>query len=343
MATDQKIRELMSVATADHDSEWLKQGLQAAIKLELATLPPYLSALWSIKSAGAPAARSIRQIVREEMLHMGIMCNLLTAVGGTPALNTPNSIPIYPGELPGGVHPGLTVALQGFSPAAVNLFMEIEMPVNGPIAFELAGAETFPTIGAFLTALLDAFETLQLPLSSERQMESFVGGSELKKLLALQDVREAIQLVKQQGEGREGDPASPEDTGPEDLAHYYRFAEIHHGRGLRKNPDTGVWKFDGDPIPFPETWPMAVVPLGGYQQADAPDPQIWQSIQSFDQEFTSMLNQLQAAWQDGEPEELDNAVDTMRTLKEPAASLMQKPLPNGGGSYGPCFRLSSTT
>ena len=78
MAQDMKIRELMDVPATQHDLDWLKKSLQAAIKLEFATLPPYLCAEWSVKSGLDPIRRSIHVIVQEEMVHLGLMSNMLT-------------------------------------------------------------------------------------------------------------------------------------------------------------------------------------------------------------------------------------------------------------------------
>ncbi|MBE9211043.1 hypothetical protein IQ244_32075 [Nostoc sp. LEGE 06077] len=83
--------------------DWLKSSLNAAIELELATLPPYLCAWWSIKDLGASAAGLIRSILMEEMLHMGLVANMLTTIGGTPRIST--VLPSYPSPLPGGVIP----------------------------------------------------------------------------------------------------------------------------------------------------------------------------------------------------------------------------------------------
>jgi hypothetical protein len=85
------ILEMMAVASAERDIEWLKKSLQAAVELELSTLPPYLCAMWSIKdtSAGSPGAfayKLIDSVVRQEMTHMGFVCNMLVGIGGTPAI-----------------------------------------------------------------------------------------------------------------------------------------------------------------------------------------------------------------------------------------------------------------
>ena len=90
------VAQLMRVPAFGHDKEWVHEAVQIAIKLEFATIPPYLTALWSIKDSAAPAARSILEIVLEEMLHMATMCNVLTAIGGTPRLSAPGGVPLYP-------------------------------------------------------------------------------------------------------------------------------------------------------------------------------------------------------------------------------------------------------
>lgn len=330
MPYSRKIVELMAVPSDGHDLQWLKESLQAAVELEFATIPPYLSAFWSVKNRFDPVARSIRTVVMEEMLHMGLACNLLTALGGTPSLNTPESVPLYPGPLPGGVNPELRVSLQGLSQSAAKLFMDIEFPEDGPVAF--AAVQTFPTIGAFYTAVLDAFQNLQPVLSEGHQLAGPLG---LEKITSLEQVRQTIDLIRRQGEGSKD---SPEDTGVDDLAHYYRFGEIHHGRKLRKDPVTGKWGFDGDPMPFPDVWPMAEVPLGGHQDADVTE-QVRVLLRQFDRIYTDMLNQLQDVWENGNSGSFDDAESSMRSLRTPAVALMQIPIPSGSGNYGPCFRL----
>jgi hypothetical protein len=325
---DMKIVELMSVPAAGHDLDWLKESLQAAIKLEFATLPPYLAAYWSVKDRLNPVARSIRDIFREEMLHYGIACNLLSGIGGQPILNTPEAVPIYPGPLPGGVSQELEIALQGLSKDAAALFMKIEFPEDGPIAF----AADFHTIGEFYTAIQTAFDNLQPPFTLEKQIEGPLG---LSKIHSLDEARQAIQLIKRQGEGSK---ASPEDTGPLDLAHYYRFGEIFHEQRLKKDSTTGEWHFNGDALRFPDVWPMGEVPPGGYRKDQVTD-QVWQLLEQFDEGFTNMLDQLQNAWQTGDDNPLSEAVGSMLSLRAPAVALMGIPRSTGAGSYGPCFRL----
>src|SRR5207244_9180553 len=222
-----KIFELMRIPKANHDVAWLKDSLQAAIELELSTIPPYLCALWSIKDPTGPVHDLIQSVVFEEMLHLGLTCNLLTTVGGTPEINSPLTVPKYPGLLPGGVRPNLIVPLSGLTRQTVKeVFMEIEYPQGGPIAFDLS--TTFATIGDFYDAVLDAVTQCSGAITGGRQLTA--QNTLLGTLLRIQnvaDAQKAIEEIKEQGEGTSQSPTAVDFGG--DFAHYYRFAEIYYG------------------------------------------------------------------------------------------------------------------
>ena len=79
------IQQLMSVPKAGRRRNWLKGALQHAIQLEFSTIPPYLCAMWSIQSEGDAVSGIIESVVMQEMLHMGLACNMLVGIGGQPA------------------------------------------------------------------------------------------------------------------------------------------------------------------------------------------------------------------------------------------------------------------
>ena len=110
--------------------------LQGAIELEHSTIPPYLTALYSIKKgANREAAAIIRSVVIEEMLHMTIAANTLNAIGGAPEINTSDFIPGYPGTLPMNIHAGFKVGLAPLSRDLIStVFMVIEEPED-PLHF----------------------------------------------------------------------------------------------------------------------------------------------------------------------------------------------------------------
>jgi hypothetical protein len=320
------IVQLLGVPEGLRDLAWLKRSLQNAIELELSTIPPYLCGLWSLVTQSGPVYDLIYSIVKEEMLHMGLACNMLTTIGGTPQINTKAAVPQYPGNLPGGVRPQLTVALSGLTKDVIlNTFMEIEYPEGGPVTFALG--RTYPTIGAFYDAIANAF--LKLPTSAftgARQITSYklsVAGA-VYPIKSQADAQKAILEIKEQGEGTSKTPEAPDFEN--ELAHYYKFAEIYHGRAFVQT--NGHWDYTGDPIPFPPVYPMAVVPAGGYPQS-----------QAFDVLFTGLLGNLQNAWANGDQTQMDAAVNAMYTLADPARALMATPLPSGNGNYGPDFRL----
>src|SRR6185295_2319520 len=84
---------------------WLRRALRAAAHLEFFTIPPYLTAMWSVCDQTQEIIDLFRVIVRQEMAHMGMVCNLLTTLGWNPRINVPRFIPHYPSLLPGNVNP----------------------------------------------------------------------------------------------------------------------------------------------------------------------------------------------------------------------------------------------
>jgi Ferritin-like len=322
-----KIIELMQVPSEQQDLNWLQQSLQAAIELESSTMPPYLCGMWSIKDQSGPTYDLIQSVVFQEMLHMGLACNMLTAIGGTPRINT--SVPTYPGPLPGGVRPELTVYLAGLSKEyLLNVYMQIEYPEAGPVV--LALGQTFPTIGAFYDAILDAFRQLSPNIAGGNQLKSSIGGNRLFVIQTIGDVERAISEIKEQGEGTSQSPLA-EDFGGE-LAHYYKFAEIWHGKTLIWRD--GRWQYAGDPIPFPDVYQMAPIPTGGYV---SPSSQVQKALQDFDQQYTTLLDNLQSAWDNHSQGDLGLAIGAMFELGSRATAIMQFQLSDGSGVYGPDF------
>lgn len=78
------------------------------------------------------------------------------------------------------------------------------------------------------------------------------------ELWLLAAVEKAIGMINLQGEGSNKSPV--EAAG--DLAHYYQFGEIHHGKRFVKDAD-GNWGYTGDDVPLPAVYNMADIPAGG--------------------------------------------------------------------------------
>jgi hypothetical protein len=327
------ISRLLSVPLGKRTARWLRRSLQVAIKLELATIPPYLCAFWSIKKPDhyQYLSRSIRRILGEEMKHLGLACNLMTAFGGTPTIRSRSVAPRYPGRLPGGVHPGLIVSLQRLSKDLIGtVFMQLEFP--SPDAVTTYGERQYPTIGSFYGAIRDVIANPAIPFVGGPQLED--SGIELTAVLDRCEALKAIDTVRGEGEGAHGSPFSSGDL----PAHYYRFAEMFWERRITRCGAAG-WGFCGAAVPFPvesDVYEMAVVPRGGY-------PGVPRAV-AFSRKYSRILERLQTAWKTGSSSVLGDAVDIMTDDRPTGFAglgrcLMRTPRPDGMGNYGPDFRL----
>jgi hypothetical protein len=121
-------------------TEDLLDHLEMAISIELATVPPYLFATYSIEDLDSQAALLLRSIVVEEMLHAALATNLLLATGGDARLRLDpihDSVPRQPaasrsptqhrprtmfGRLDtAGLHADRTTGSQGYSGPARSI------------------------------------------------------------------------------------------------------------------------------------------------------------------------------------------------------------------------------
>lgn len=320
----------------------LKKTLQQAVLLEFATLPPYLCALWSIKDNLDPVAKSIRHVVQEEMLHMALACNMLASLGGTPHIYDTTSGGLhYPCALPGGVHPELHIGLAGLNDATLDDFMEIELPED-PMdigtydskykhAHDHEGTHA-STIGALYDAIAHEFDSLQPEMTPDHQV---AGPLSWFVVDAPEKVVSAIHWIKTQGEGAVH--LDPSESGLASLSHYYRFWEVRERRKIEYDPVNKKYVF-GAPLAFPDAWPMAEVPEGGYR-ADEVSQEVGDLLLGFDRTYSRAIQLLESAWGEGGQGAMWRAIELMFELEKTARPLMQIPIPNGRGNYGPCFRL----
>lgn len=110
----------------------LEAYLNAALRLEHATIPPYLTALYSLHpGSNSDAQHVIRVVVVEEMLHLTLVANVMNALGLQVDLTPDDFTPNYPAHLPSGEIDFL-VDIRPFSQAAVTTFLNIERPAKAP-------------------------------------------------------------------------------------------------------------------------------------------------------------------------------------------------------------------
>jgi hypothetical protein len=314
--------------------------LQMAIELEFSTLPPYLYALYSIRpGANAAAAGRIQAVAMEEMVHMCLACNILNALGTSPAITAPT----YPGPLPGGITGGgeepLIVHLYPFSKDAMAQAMAIEEPESGPIDFPheltLEAAPTFMTIGQFYHHL-DSFLATLPPerwSSGRNQIDDrqFLPG-QLFAVNGYEDAHHAIQRIVSEGEGSEESPLDFQG----EVAHYYRFAEVFYDQVLTKagNPKGYAWKGTLG-IDWNGVYP-AIPDPGSHDFSDDP-PAARAAQDRCDAAFTQIVRELQSAVT-GETGRLGNAVRAMFDLRMAAKQALTVPLANPEQVAGPSFR-----
>ncbi len=322
----------------------LQDDLQTAIQLEQATLPPYLTALWTIRpqatSAGAKAAtRHLVTVIREEMIHLAIACNILSATGGQPSLNGSNPqhpVPSYPGALPGHSKTSnpFVVGLGPLGPSSLDTFLKIELPrYDDPVA----PPDGWATIGEFYEEIIALVRQLSdadfksavngqasdesNPVLDENGYYQGPGSGTIYRVRSVAGAIAAMNEIMVQGEGVKN---YHRDV-PNELAHYYQFQKI-----LESMQPGGDWtSYQNDIVP------MAANP--GSLLSRFP-PQAIQLNTQFNKLFSTLLDQLHASFNSTNPDAtLQTAIGTMLQLQSPAQQLMAISLTQGSATCGPTF------
>jgi hypothetical protein len=298
----------------------LYSHLQAAIELEHATIPVYLTAFFSIKKGFMEDTRTIiKSIFVEEMLHMTIAANVLNAIGGKPVINRSCFIPSFPGPLPMGVGGSLIVSLAPLSLDHVKkVFMGIEEPEH-PIDFPvklaaIAAGTELATIGVFYHAIIRKIHELGDRIFTgdpSRQVAKtpWFPNDELFAIRNANDAILALELIVLQGEGTSKSPLDPEGN----LAHFYRFEEIYNQKRLVPDPtETKGYSFSGAPVPFVAegVWDMVSNPKAAQFK---PGSRARQLMNQFNLTYTGLLNALHDTF-NGAPHSLHSAMGLMYEL-----------------------------
>jgi hypothetical protein len=214
--------------------------LGQACEIEHGLLCEYLYAQFSLKrdvSEGVTAEQlsriqaweqTIIDVIKQEMLHLALATNILTAIGAAPHFDRPN-FPILSGWYP----PDVEIALLPFGERALRHFMFLERPEG----MTLRDAETFTPRSASATEASDdtnltagpeewhtvghlyrGIETGIAHLAErDGEAEIFIGPpraqattqvfewAELTAVTNLESAQRAIEVIVEQGEGARGD------------------------------------------------------------------------------------------------------------------------------------------
>lgn len=331
----------------------LHRYLQNAIELEHSTIPPYLTALLSLRPGrNRRIGELLRRIIVQEMLHMCIAANILIAIGGKPAINTPGFVPTYPGPLPMQIGNGLVVGIEAFSmPLLKNVFMAIEQPEDEvPVHVLKAAREAEPeyaTIGQFYDAIQAQIRALGptifvTPTAPPQVVAPHWFAPD--KLFVITDpdsACRAIDIIKIEGEGTSTSPFQS----PHDPAHFYQFGAIVNGREVIAMPgEPGKppsYAYAGAPIPFdPDgVWPLrANCRIADFKRGTDARTR----IEQFAYNYSALLNALHLAF-NGESDRFDAAIGLMYDLRVLAVALMQTVAdPQTGETVGPSYELVHT-
>lgn len=339
----------------------LKHYLYLAMQLEHATIPVYITALYSIMpGSNADATHIVRVVAVEEMLHLTLVANMLNAIGGNPDLTKKGFVPPFPTPLPDG-ETDFEVPLQKFSREAVETFCKIERPggVNeggsrhrkktaknahlAPVPHD--DSLKFYSIGEFYEEIKHGFNQLYEQIGDKlfcgdpsRQATSeyyYSGGGELFAVTDVESARAAIDLIAGQGEGLGG--AVYDNEG--ELSHYYRFDQLRQGRYYQKGdaphkPTGPSFTVDWDAV-YPVKSNTRLEDLKGSEE-------LHQAAAAFNEIYADFLLQLTDAY-NGKPELLINAVHSMFRVRDGILQLMHNPIPGMDGlNAGPTFEIDLT-
>jgi hypothetical protein len=339
----------------------LKDALYKAMQLEHATIPVYLTALYSIiPGTNSDAFRILRAVAVEEMLHLTLAANLLNAVGGLPDVTRPGFVPDFPAYLPSG-EVDFKVHLVRFCPETLTTFLKIERPnlapkeklkmVKNRHAAEFPVLGTHPSspeiryysIGDFYQAIEDGLNVLEANANGEgktifigdpsRQVPAeyfYSGGGRLFPVTDLESARSAIRKIIEQGEGETR--AVYDHQG--ELSHYYRFDQLNQGHYYQPGDEPGKPTGPTLTIDWGASYPIREdVKLKDFP----PDSELYQAATTFNCAYAEFLQLINRAF-NGDPSQLMKAVPKMFQFRNLMNQLIRNPLPQGDHA-APTFEI----
>ena len=331
--------------------EKLKENLQVGVQLEFATIPPYLTALYSIKEGyNSEIRKLIRSVAMQEMIHMAQVANILIAIGGVPRIDSKKTVPSYPTVgLPGNVLPNLTVTLEKLTLQHVyKVFMGIEVPHNESVDNTTGEQIAENTIGQFYDSIAQCVTSLGNGIfnkSTANKQIQWPWPTKIGRVFIVTDVSSAvkgIQEIKEQGEG--ASPFDPTQGDTSSLAHFYKFEEIVCQKHLVKTIH-GNYAYDGADIPFDESgvWPMKDSPSS---KDIPPENNCYTEAKAFHSAFRALLRNIQDVFSghlDGDTGMM-SSITIMESMAVHARKLMWTKInPHDESSCGPVWDYEWTT
>jgi hypothetical protein len=255
------------------------------MQLEFATIPPYLCAQWSIKEDPNRIEATLHEIVSQEMSHLALAGNVLSAVGGVPKLAFKEFIPVYPAhELPGGIVQPIPIDLSSLTRDQIEVFMQIEHPDFPPVAL-LPSSDPPTSIGAFYREIVQGLKFVRPEISN---LSRQIPVQHFRKVTNLQEAIETLEYIAEEGEGILDSPSQPPfSSDRKTLAHYYSFKELYLQRRLILQ--NGHWVFEGNYLELPKVYMFRKSEL------------LPESNNTFSQVLSKLLIDLESCWSTGNP------------------------------------------
>jgi hypothetical protein len=340
--------------------EDLRAFLEVALQLEHATIPVYLTALYSLRPDKNQEVRQIlRAVLVEEMLHLTLAANVLNAVGGEPDLTHANFVLKYPARLLS--EDDFVVNLGAFSKEALSTFLKIERPRKPPTGERFVSGTSEPkylvqqlqslppnsrfySIGEFYAAIIEGLRQLYEEHGSalfsgdpRRQVgpeHYYSGGGVLYPVTNIQTALRALSFIIEQGEGYT-DSVFDSDG---EIAHFYRFEQVALGRYYQVGDKVG-----GSPSgpKLHVDWDAVFNVQPNAQLIDYPiESELYTAASQFCSEYRELLIMLTRAYR-GEPQVMNEATIAMFKLKGLANALVRNPVPGSSRNGAPVFRAAA--
>lgn len=315
--------------------------LQRAIELELLTIPPYLTAYFSIKpKTNTVVANIIRSVFMEEMLHICLAGNIMVSLGGHVRLG-PENIPKYPVIL-GFRNREFEIGLTRLCPQSIHIFRRLELPDEMPPLEEFVdlmedvSIEGY-SIGDFYNHIRENInelhkachqqgKTLFNPDPSNQITETYFWGARGKPIAVvdIDSANLALDEIIDQGEG--GTCTIFEDNQqdcslPPEPSHFYKFSEVYYQQ---------KYQLDDDPFKPPTGKEFKVhydkvypIKKNCKQKDFKNNPELAALNNKFNENYTLMLKQIEEAF-NGNPKALYTSIMNGMHGLTPVAQAMVK-------------------
>lgn len=353
--------------------------LHEAAELEHGLVCSYLFTSFTLKDGEADGLRpaqveavgrwrdAITAVALEEMLHLALVSNLLTAVGAAPHLQRP----LFP-QVSRYYPAGITIELRHFSDATLTRFVHLERPEGVDIEEEVRSdptvdldadapevapgalrtpedpveevpVEAYATVGHLYQAIEDG---ICLLVEERGEGDVFIGPPEAQAttayfhfpdLVAVTDLasaRQALDVLVTQGEGVRGD-----------------WTDAHYGTFLRIRDELRELRADDahfDPARPVLANPLAHDPVGGAPDRLVTEPMSVTVMELFDGAYELMTTMLLRFFAHSDESDqalttlVQSAIDLMFAAVRPLG-VMLTALPagdaHGGATTGPSFAL----